>query len=42
MLNQEIFGDATLDVPIPFSRPLEVFVEPSVQKIVTAVRSLLG
>ena len=33
---------ATLDVPIPFSRPMEGFVEPSVDKIVTAVRSLLG
>jgi len=32
---------ATLDVPIPFSRPMEAFVEPNVGKIVDAVRSLM-
>ena len=30
---------ATLDVPIPFSPPLEKFVEPTVEKIVTAVKA---
>jgi pyruvate/2-oxoglutarate/acetoin dehydrogenase E1 component len=29
---------ATLDVPVPFSRPLENFIEPTVEKIVHAVR----
>ncbi len=32
----------TLDVPIPFSRPLEHYVEPTEEKIVAAVRSLVG
>ena len=32
---------ATMDVPIPFSPPLERFVEPTEAKIVAAVRSLL-
>jgi acetoin:2,6-dichlorophenolindophenol oxidoreductase subunit beta len=33
---------ATLDVPIPFSSPMEAFVEPNVDRIVAAARSLLG
>ena len=33
---------ATADVPIPFSRPLEEFVEPTAEKIVAAVREALG
>jgi pyruvate/2-oxoglutarate/acetoin dehydrogenase E1 component len=33
---------AALDVPIPFSPPLEAFVEPSVERIVRAATSLLG
>ncbi len=41
-LRAPIVRVATLDVPIPFSRPLEAFVEPSVDKIVAAARSLLG
>ena len=32
----------TLDVPIPFSPPLETFVEPTTAKIVEAARSLVG
>lgn len=32
---------ATLDVPIPFSPPLERFVEPTVEKIVAAAREIL-
>jgi acetoin:2,6-dichlorophenolindophenol oxidoreductase subunit beta len=31
----------TEDVPIPFSRPLEAAIEPSVDKVVAAVRSVL-
>jgi pyruvate dehydrogenase E1 component beta subunit len=33
---------ATLDVPIPFSPPLEAFVEPTAAKIVAAARSLMS
>ncbi|MFN8518511.1 MAG: transketolase C-terminal domain-containing protein [Chloroflexota bacterium] len=33
---------ATADVPIPFGRPMEAFVEPTAAKVVDAVRSLLG
>lgn len=33
---------ATLDVPIPFGRPMEEFVEPTVGKVVAAARSLMG
>jgi pyruvate/2-oxoglutarate/acetoin dehydrogenase E1 component len=32
---------STLDVPIPFSAPMEEFVEPTVDKIVKAARSLV-
>jgi len=32
---------ATLDVPIPFSRPLEAFVEVTEEKIVEAVLALM-
>ncbi len=32
---------ATLDVPIPFGRPMEEFVEPTVDKVVAAARALL-
>jgi pyruvate dehydrogenase E1 component beta subunit len=31
-----------LDVPTPFSPPLEQFISPTVEKIVTAVREVLG
>lgn len=33
---------AALDVPIPFSRPLEAVVEPSVARVVTAVEAVLA
>ena len=33
---------ATLDVPVPFSPPLEEYVEPTTAKIVDAARSLTG
>jgi pyruvate dehydrogenase E1 component beta subunit len=33
---------AALDVPIPFSPPLEQFVEPTTDKIVAAVKGVLG
>lgn len=33
---------ATLDVPIPFSRPLEQVVEPSVARVIAAVEATLG
>jgi pyruvate dehydrogenase E1 component beta subunit len=33
---------ATLDVPIPFSRPLEAFVEPGEERITAAVRAAVG
>lgn len=33
---------ATLDVPVPFSRPLEAFVEPSEERIAEAVRASVG
>jgi pyruvate dehydrogenase E1 component beta subunit len=33
---------ATLDVPIPFSPPLEAYVEPTVARIVAAARWLMG
>jgi pyruvate dehydrogenase E1 component beta subunit len=32
---------ATLDVPIPFSPPLEAFVEPTLEKIVDAATDLM-
>ena len=32
---------ATMDVPIPFSRPLEEYVAPTVDKIVAATRSIV-
>jgi pyruvate/2-oxoglutarate/acetoin dehydrogenase E1 component len=41
-LRAPIFRVATLDVPIPFSPPLEAFVEPTVDKVVIATRRLLG
>jgi len=31
-----------LDVPVPFSRPMEAYMEPSEEKIVAAARSVLG
>jgi len=31
-----------LDVPVPFSRPMEAFMEPGEEKIVRAVREVLG
>jgi len=31
-----------LDVPVPFSRPMEAYIEPSEEKIVAAARSILG
>ena len=40
LLRRPIRRVATLDVPIPFSRPMEAFVEVSVEKIVAAVRSI--
>ena len=40
-LKAPIVRVATLDVPIPFSRPLEEFVEPTVQRIVSAARSVV-
>lgn len=33
---------ATPDVPIPFSRPMEAFIEPSEEKIVQAVLGVVG
>jgi pyruvate dehydrogenase E1 component beta subunit len=33
---------ATLDVPVPFSPPLEEYVEPTTAKILDAARSLTG
>lgn len=33
---------ATEDVPIPFSAPLEAYVEPTVEKLVAAVRAAVG
>lgn len=33
---------ATLDVPVPFSRPMEEYVEPTVEKITGAARSLFS
>lgn len=33
---------ATLDVPVPFSPPLERYIEPSVDRIVEAVRGVLA
>lgn len=33
---------ATLDVPIPLSRPLESFVEPSEDRVAAAIRAALG
>jgi pyruvate dehydrogenase E1 component beta subunit len=41
-LRGPILRVATLDVPIPFSPPLEAFVEPTEAKIVAAARSLLA
>ena len=49
MIAEEIFDDlrapvhrvATLDVPIPFSPVLEAFVEPTLDKIVSAAREVL-
>lgn len=41
-LRGPIIRVATLDVPIPFSPPLEAFVEPTEAKIVAAARSLLA
>jgi len=32
---------ATLDVPVPFSAPMEEFVEPTVDKIIEAARSVV-
>ena len=40
LLRRPIRRVATLDVPIPFSRPMEAFVEVSVDKIVAAARSI--
>jgi pyruvate dehydrogenase E1 component beta subunit len=31
----------TLDVPVPFSRPMEAYIEPTEEKIVAAVRGVL-
>lgn len=33
---------ATADVPVPFSPPLEAFIDPTQDKIVAAVRELMG
>ncbi len=33
---------ATLDLPVPFSPPLERYIEPSVDRIVDAVRAVLA
>ena len=41
-LKAPIVRVATADVPIPFSPPLEEFVEPTVARIVSAARSLLA
>jgi acetoin:2,6-dichlorophenolindophenol oxidoreductase subunit beta len=41
-LRGPILRIATLDVPIPFSPPLERFVEPTTEKIVAAARTLVG
>jgi pyruvate dehydrogenase E1 component beta subunit len=40
LLRRPIRRVATLDVPIPFSRPMEAYVEVSVDKIVAAARSI--
>jgi pyruvate dehydrogenase E1 component beta subunit len=32
----------TLDVPVPFSRPMEAYIEPSEERIAAAVRAVLG
>jgi pyruvate dehydrogenase E1 component beta subunit len=40
-LRKPIARVATTDVPIPFSRPLEESVEPTVARIVDAARSLM-
>ncbi len=41
-LRKPIRRVATADVPVPFSAPLEEFIEPTVARIVSAARSLLG
>jgi pyruvate/2-oxoglutarate/acetoin dehydrogenase E1 component len=41
-LRAPIVRVATADVPIPFSAPLEEYVEPTVARIVAAARSLMG
>jgi pyruvate dehydrogenase E1 component beta subunit len=49
MIAEEVFDSlrapvrrvATLDVPIPFSPALEVFVEPTLDKIVAASREVV-
>jgi pyruvate/2-oxoglutarate/acetoin dehydrogenase E1 component len=40
-LRKPIARVATMDVPVPFSPPLEQFVEPTVARIVTAARALM-
>jgi len=40
-LDAPIARVAAPDVPIPFSPPLERYVEPTVEKIVAAARELL-
>ena len=37
----EVKRVSTLDVPIPLSRTLEHFVEPTVEKVVAAARELV-
>lgn len=41
-LRAPIIRVATADVPIPFGRPMEEFVEPTTAKVVAAARSLLA
>lgn len=40
LLRKPIRRVATLDVPIPFSRPLEEYVEPTVEKVINAVKEI--